>query len=115
MPASAGLVVYRQTTEGWDGVWSHADVGGNLARELVSGADVAKLPGTWTVKIWAPDETLLFTGSLSASILGKCVKLAWTGQMSSGELASFDGLGYRIDAATLAATFQKIDALQSGQ
>ena len=117
MPAAqgstAGLVVYRQNPEGWDGVWSHLDVGGSLARENVCGANLDALPGNWAVEIRAPNDTVLFTGSLSVSPLGKCVKLGWTGHMANGDVASFEGLGYRVDATTRAATFQKVEAQQA--
>jgi hypothetical protein len=112
--ATAGLVVYRQKTEGWDGVWSHTDIGGGLAREIVAGANLDALPGNWEVQIRAPNDTILFTGSLSVSNLGKCLKLAWTGYMASGDAANFGGLGYRIDAETMAATFQKVEVRRAG-
>jgi len=41
--------------------------------------------------------------------LGQCIKLAWTGKMANGEPVRYEGLGYRIDAATLAATFQRVN------
>jgi hypothetical protein len=33
--------------------------------------------------------------------------------MANGDVASFEGLGYRVDATTLAATFQKVEAQQA--
>ena len=103
----AGIVVYHQGARGWEGLWSHVSMGGVLAREAVDGADLDSLPGQWPVRVMLPDGALLFSGQLAASTLGACIKLVWTGQMHSGEAASFDGIGYRTGPASLAATFQQ--------
>jgi hypothetical protein len=107
----AGIVVYQRQGNQLVGQWSHEKTGGALANEIVHDVAPGPLEGDWPVEIFVPGGKLYFTGRLSSSKLGSCVKLIWEGSfVDDGKPGRFEGIGYASGADVLSATFEEITA-----
>jgi hypothetical protein len=106
----AGIVVYQRQGNQLVGLWSHEEIGGAPASEIVHDVAPGPLEGDWPVEIFAPGGAPYFTGRLSSTKLGSCVKLIWKGSFLGGKPACFEGIGYASGADTLSATFELITA-----
>ena len=106
----AGIVVYQRQGNQLVGRWSHQNNNGVLADEIVHDVAPGAVEGDWPVEIFEPNGKLQFTGRLNSSKWGDCVKLSWTGSLSNGTSASFEGIGTASGADILSATFELITA-----
>jgi hypothetical protein len=104
----SGIVVYRRNGTTLEGRWAHENTGAVLAKEIVSDVPIGACEGDWPVKIFiGNDDTLLFTGRLSSTRLGDCLKLTWQGNFVDGNKpGAFQGLGQQIDGELIAACFE---------
>jgi hypothetical protein len=79
---NAGIVIYRRQGTSLAGQWTHEQIGGALATELVSDVPPGPLTGTWPVQIFNPDGSLEFTGRLRSVGLGSSLSLTWEGKFA---------------------------------
>jgi len=105
----SGIVVYRRNGTTLEGRWAHVSTGGLLAKEVVSDVPIGAYEGNWPVDILKPDENSpFFTGRLTSTRLGDCLKLTWQGSFVPGNAqATFEGLGQQIDDELIAASFEQ--------
>ena len=101
----AGIVVYRRGDGVLIGQWANEDTHGRLASEVVHDVPVDTWEGNWLVDIFVGDE-LVFRGTWNSVRFGDCLKLTWQGKLKDGAQKTYQGIGYAIDAETMAATFE---------
>jgi hypothetical protein len=101
----AGIVIYRRDGSSLSGQWTHQDIGGLLAKELVQNVPSGPMVGNWPVQVSAPDGSVIFTGWLQAATLGKSLLLTWDETMAGGQ-PKFVGLGYQINDDLMVASFE---------
>jgi len=110
----AGIAVYQRQGDQLVGQWSHEDIGGALADEIVHGVAAGALEGEWPVDIFAPTGEIFFRGRLRSTKFGKCLRLEWEGSfVNDGAAARFEGIGHQSGSDFLSATFEQVDNLPS--
>ena len=112
---NAGIVIYRRDGTSLSGQWTHQEIGGVFAKELVHGVSPGPMVGAWSVEVFAPDGSRYFTGSLKSVGLGKSQILTWNGAMANApdKPVEFVGIGYQIDNDLMVASFEP--ATKNGQ
>jgi len=106
----AGIVLYRRVPGSLMGEWSDDDIAGKLANETVRDVDDGAVTGDWPVEILLPDGTLVFSGRLSSTSFGDCLKLKWEGISPQRKgTARFEGIGRAVQDDLIVASFEKVE------
>ncbi|MER9227041.1 hypothetical protein NKI39_15645 [Mesorhizobium sp. M0664] len=105
----AGIVIYKRVGTLLVGKWAHEDSLGLFSEEIVRDVQLGTWEGDWPVEIFQ-ERKLIFRGRLNSVKLGDCLKLKWQQEPDSdGGARIFQGIGYAIDAETVAASFELIE------
>lgn len=106
---SAGTVVYRREKDSLVGTWCHENIGGAISREIVSGVVPGATEGEWPVEIYAPDDSLMYSGVLESERFGESLRWEWSGNFAAdGSAGKFLGIGQIINQDLLAGTFEQV-------
>ena len=71
----SGIVYYHRKDRTLVGKWTHRDIGGLLADEVVRDVAPGATEGLWPVDINAPNGDLMFTGTFSSKRLGEAIQI----------------------------------------
>jgi hypothetical protein len=107
----AGIAIYRRKGKSLSGQWTHEEIGGVLAEELVQDVAAGPMVGDWPVQVFSPDGSVSFTGRLRSVALGNSLLLTWDGNMADKpeQSAKFVGMGYQIDRDLMVASFEQTE------
>ena len=105
----AGVVVYEETDEGLAGLWTHFKLNGAVGTEMIRGAKLGDLAGTWPVTILLPGGGKVFSGRVTIAPLGPSFRLDWVGEPGEdGKIDRFEGIGMVRPEGLFAASFQEV-------
>jgi hypothetical protein len=107
----AGIVIYRRDGTSLSGQWTHGEIGGVLAKELVQDVAAGPMVGDWPVQVFLPDGNVSFAGRLRSVTFGNSLLLTWDGHMADRppRPAKFVGVGYQINNDLMFASFEPAD------
>lgn len=105
----AGLVIYDRKGNDLEGRWTHQNLQGNFAREVVYDVQKDSFVGAWKVDIYVPDGALFWAGELTCERPGEAVSLRWEGAFAeTGKRSSYVGIGDELPNGTIVATFEEV-------
>jgi mannose-6-phosphate isomerase-like protein (cupin superfamily) len=106
----SGIIYYLRKERTLVGKWTHQDIGGLLADEIVRDVAPGATEGLWPVDINAPNGDLMFTGQLSSRKLGESLLLEWSGILVEQQTpARFIGIGICLNDDLIVASFEQVD------
>ena len=110
--AHAGIIYYKRIGDRFEGIWTHKDIGGQAAREVVLNVADRSFEGDWPVVIYLPvSDAPFYEGRLTSKPLGEGLLLNWRGaRISDGEQLDYEGIGLMIDTDTLVASFEEVSS-----
>jgi hypothetical protein len=108
--ADAGVVYYRRIGRTLEGSWTHEEIGGLIAREVVYDVEEGSFEGDWKVDIYPPGGgEAFYEGRLTSRRFGEAYLLSWAGhQILTGVSREFKGIGLSLEADLLIASFQEV-------
>jgi|SRR5271170_3044946 len=107
-PIKAGIVSYRRAGANFEGTWSHENIEGALAREIVYSVGAGDFLGEWSVTVFSPTGESIFSGTLKSEAFGQCLRLSWIEAGAGTADPKFVGIGRQLDPDFVVATFEPV-------